>query len=138
MQPVELNDNHRRHLGSAMHILRRMLDDFIRIVDENRRSKSHAFSEDQTKRLIANIAITNQIIDHLYVLFKLPTPREPAPDWSIQVGVARMWEMLEDCKSEKLRGYGDVPQTSISILDDEIQKLIDFIENIAETAKRKG
>ena len=138
MKTIEINENHRRVLGSAMRMLRRMLNDFIRIVGEDRRFKRNAFSEEQTKELLKNIETAQCNIARFITQFNLSTKREPAPEWSIQVGVARMWEMLEDCKSKRLKGYGELAEFSRSKIDNNIQNLIDIFNNIGDIARQKS
>ncbi|MCI0698626.1 hypothetical protein L0337_42335 [candidate division KSB1 bacterium] len=69
--------------------------------------------------------------------FKLPENRPRDPTWAIQVGVASLWEILEDCKSEPQRGYGEVPEATKLALDTEVQNLINALQNIAAAARDK-
>ncbi len=40
------------------------------------------------------------------------------------------WEMLEDTKAKKLKGYGDIPVGLVSVLDPELDLIIEFITEV--------
>jgi len=133
MASFEINDNHRRALASALQHVERTLKEFVRLVAE---AQSRLPAE-QTQELTRRIAIAQQQVKGFRLRFKLPEKRQRDPRWAIQVGVASLWEILEDCKSEPLRGYGEVPADTQPALDKEVQNLIDALQNIAAAARGK-
>lgn len=87
--------------------------------------------------LFKRIAVAKQQVKDFRAQFKIQERQKRDPAWAIQVGVASLWEILEDCKSEPLRGYGEVPAATKPALDKEVQNLIDALQNIAAAARDK-
>jgi hypothetical protein len=131
MASFEINDNHRRALASALQHVERTLKEFVQLVAEAQLRLPAA----QTQELARRIAIAQQQVKDFRARFKLPENRLRDPSWAIQVGVAHLWEILEDCKSEPLRGYGQVPEDTKPALNAEVQNLIDALQNIAAAAR---
>ena len=135
MESAEISDNHRRAMASAMHHVENMLREFVQLIDESARDGSPQLPAEKRQELLARIAAARQHVDDMRTRFKIPARRPRDPSWAIQVGVAHLWEMLEDCKSEPMRGYGEVPEATKPILDAEVQRLIDVLQNLAAAAR---
>ncbi len=126
---IELNDNHRRALSSVLQIVEQTLNDFTQII------ANAQLPAERSQAVLQKIAGARQKVKEFRSRFKIPNPRRRDPVWAIQVRVSRLWEMLEDCKSEPLRGYGEVPKDTKSALDTEVQNLINLFESIAAAAR---
>lgn len=137
MASFEINNNHRRSLASALHSVQRMLNNFVQLVNRAGNPAHRRFSPEQAEILRQKIAAAQQQAKDFCERFTIPAPRETDPAWSIQVGVAGLWEILENCKSEPLRGYGPVPEATKPTLDAEVQNLIDALQDIAAAARDK-
>jgi tRNA nucleotidyltransferase/poly(A) polymerase len=133
MASFEINENHRRALASALQHVERTLKEFVQLVAEAQPRLPAA----QTQELAKRIVIAQQHVKDFRLRFKLPENRRRGASWAIQVGVAHLWEILEDCKSEPLRGYGQIPEATKPALDKEVQELIDALQNIAAAARSK-
>jgi hypothetical protein len=131
MTSFEINDNHRRALASAVQHVERTLKEFVQLVTEGRSQ----LPAEQTQELLKRIAVARQQVKNFRSHFKFPDNRRRDPSWAIQVGVASLWEILEDCKSDPLRGYGEVPEETKPALDTQVQNLIDALQNIAAAAR---
>ncbi len=130
---LALNDNHRRALRSAFKLVERTLEEFERLMEQAGREHTGLngnASQAVREKIMASRALLSSIRERLGV----DEPARVDPVWSIRVGVSRMWEMLEDCKSARIRGYGEVPEDSRGELDSQIQALIDSLEEIARAA----
>ncbi len=137
MASFEINDNHRRALASSLQHVERTLKEFVQLVNEAGRHNPRQLSAAQTQELLKCIAVAQKQVDGFRARFKLPENRLRDASWAIQVGVASLWEILEDCKSVPLRGYGEVPAATRPALDAEVQNLIDALQNIAAAARGK-
>lgn len=135
LNAVEINPNHRRSLTSAMQTVQRVLNEFAQLIDEESRSDQIQIDAKKAQELNKRIGAARQQLRAFCELFDIPMKRERDSLWAIQVGVASLWEILEDCKSEPMRGYGKVPEATRPVLDAEIQSLIDVLENIAAAAR---
>jgi len=112
-----------------------MLEEFAQLVVKASKPSHPHFSAEQAERVLEKIAVAQKQVDYFGQCFDIPASRKPNPSWVIQVGVSQMWEILEDCKSEPMRGYGKVPEATKPILDAEVQRLIDVLQDIADAAK---
>ena len=135
MNTVEINDNHRRSLTVAMQVVLRTLDEFVQLVARDGYSVQPAIDKKRAQELMERIETAKSQLRAFCRLFDLHIEKRRDTLWAIQVGVASLWEILEDCKSEPMRGYGEVPQATKPILDAEIRSLIDVLENIAAVAR---
>lgn len=135
MSHPEINDNHRRALTNAMRLVMRRLDEFVHLLADETRSGQSETEPEQIREISERIVISRQMVQAFCARFGLILENRTDPLWTIQVGVARLWEMLEDCKSGPLRGYGAVPAETQPVLDEEIQSLIDVIESISSAAR---
>lgn len=133
---VEINDNHRRALTSALRMVQNTLREFVEIVVSASGPTDRRFSSQQAKELLKRISQAQQQVASLSTQFKIPAIEETDPAWTISVGVASLWNILEDCKSKRLRGYGEVADSTKPLLDKEIQKLIEVLQEIAAVARK--
>jgi len=135
MNTVTINANHRRALTAAMQSVQRALDEFVRLIADDAHSALPQIGVERARQLTMRIDSARQQLRAFCRLFDIPMQKQRDPSWAIQVGVSSLWEILEDCKSEPMRGYGDVPETTKPILDAQIQSVIDVLESIAAAAR---
>lgn len=135
MASFEINNNHRRALESALNHVEQVLHEFTWLINQSGAQSSSPLPAAQKQDLLARIAMVQQQVDDFRARFKIPARRPRDLAWAIQVGVSRLWEILEDCKADQMRGYGEVPEATKPVLDTEVQKLIEALENIAVTAR---
>ena len=135
MDKAELNENHLRVLVSTLRTVGRTLNVITHLIHDANRPNPPRFSTEKTEELLRKIHEARQKADFIQALFNLPSQRIIDPAWEIQADVARMWEMLEDCKSKGLKGYGAVPDELKAFLDLGIQGLSEAIENVASCAR---
>lgn len=50
---------------------------------------------------------------------------------------AKMWEILNDLRSDKLKRYGEIPEEVKSITESSIKKLIDLVNEIVDLTTQK-
>lgn len=130
----DINNDHRRVLGSALKITERTLNEFVLLIKSALDSAITPLSPQRASMMLRKIEDVRKQIRDFRSLFNIHTQRQSDPIWTLRVGSARMWEMLEDCKSASLRGYGEVSASSRATLDGKIQNLIDLIQSIADDA----
>ncbi len=135
MNGVAINANHRRALAAAMQSVQRALDEFVRLIADDAHSAQPQIDAERAQQLTRRINSARHQLQAFCRLFDIPMQKQRDPSWAIQVGVSSLWEILEDCKSEPMRGYGEVPEATKPILDEQIQAVIDVLENIAATAR---
>jgi hypothetical protein len=100
------------------------------LLNKHHLTRIQRFSSGKINEALKRITAAQQQVRTLKTRLNLPSRQETDPAWAIQVGVARVWEILEDCKSRALRGYGELPEATKPVLDGEIQSLIDAVKEI--------
>lgn len=129
MQEEHINDNHRRALSAALKIVESRLNEFARIV-----LSTEDFATGQNEKLLESIKTAQNRVKRFRQDFNIAEPRRTHPAWLIQTGVAQLWEILEECKAHKLRGYGEVSETAQPVLDEAVSGLIEALREIAAAA----
>jgi len=131
----DLNENHVRVLKSGFDEIENVLHRFSSLLkrDETKR-KDLSSIDDVTK----SIESAHKVLGSVREKFGIRKSKKTDPMWIIRVGVARLWEMLEDMKSANLKGYGKISADMIPVLDEQVDKLIDAVEEIARAAERVG
>ncbi|MFQ5706325.1 MAG: hypothetical protein ACE5HO_02695, partial [bacterium] len=128
---IELNENHRRALSSALREVERSIDGFEHLVESARAERAtEALDAGKVLALVQSIELARQVLQKARSVLGVSDKKRVDPVWVIRVGVSRLWEVLEDCKSEQMRGYGEVPEASRQGLDEQIQALIDALQAI--------
>ena len=138
MDSVQINANQRRSLASVLNTVEQRLKEFGQLVTEAGDHPQARFSVEQTQELFERIAAAQKRVDDFRSRFKIPERRPRDPGWAIRVGVASLWELLEDSKSAAMRGYGEVPEATKPTLDAEVQNLIDALQDIAAAAASRN
>ncbi len=135
---ADLNDHHRRSLAAALKIVQRTLNEFGQLVVLASGPTGRCFSPKQARELLTRITRTRQHLQSVSQRFHLPEDRPAEPGWTIRMGVAGLEEVLEGCKAERLRTYGEMDEATQSILDAEIHKLMDLLRGLADAAQSSG
>lgn len=131
---ITLNENHRRALKSAFLQVERSLKSFTTQLADMKRQNNGANSM-QVSRAQQKIAATERLLKELKIQFKINAERHVNPFWSIRVGVTLLWEILEDCKSKQLKGYGELTRESQVVLDGYLEQLIQSLNEIAQAVE---
>lgn len=131
-----LNENHRRALGAALKQVERTLDEFVRLLRSEEQRRPPASSPSQLQAVLEAILDVQERIGAFRWRFTIPASPPRDLLWTIQVGASHLWEILEDCKAEKLRGYGEVPHAVQPALDGHVQDLIEAVERLAACTRR--
>lgn len=130
MAVFDLTNNHRRALASALNIVQRTLSNFMALAASDALLRDPRISDGQRQELHRRITAAQERVRCFRRLFEIPEKDKVDPLWAIQVGVSHLWELLEDCKPRRMHGYGELPEPTRLLLDQEVQKLIDSVEAI--------
>ncbi len=135
MPAIEINDNHRRALSSVLQIVQHTLAEFMTLTAREDLCRDSRLTPEQVQELRRRISAAQEHLKHFRRVFDIPQKEDGDPLWAIQVGVSHLWELLEDCKSRRMRGYGKVPESTQPVLDRHVQELIDLVEAIAAVVR---
>lgn len=131
---IYLNENHRRSLASALRQVERSLESFTHQL-ANIPYETPGKNAEVIARTQQRINETLRLVNELRERFGIDDERRADPLWSIRVGVSLLWEMLEDCKSSQLKGYGELPPNSQFLLDRDLEELIRSLNEIAHSVE---
>ncbi len=126
---MKLNSNHRRALAAAVREIERSLARFERSL-----SAAPAAHRRATSAALEKINDLRALLAAFREEAEIPAESPPDPWWEIRVGVARLWEMLEDCRPGPMDSYGPVPAESRSQLDSRLDELIQELEELSRIA----
>jgi len=78
------------------------------------------------------------VIDAMFVeiallkkMFNLETVQESA-SWRVHSIISEVWVVLEECKPERLKGYGNMTQQDTDLLNQHIGTLLDMSDRLLE------
>ena len=126
---MKLNSNHRRALAAALHEIERSLERFERSL-----SAAPVAHRTETSAALAKINDLRALLAAFREEAEIPAESPPDPWWGIRVGVARLWEMLEDCRPGPMDGYGAVPSESRNELDRRLDELMQGLQELSRIA----
>ena len=142
MDKYTLSNSHKRTLSSSFSIVEELLEE-IREILENKKAKNLIFRRIKNALTLKKIDEVKNIINEMkkeleIIKSDLNLITEKFLSTSlISSRSAKMWEILCDLETRKLKKYGEVPSNLPEYLDPRIKKLIALAEKITETTKGK-
>ena len=138
-KPITLPDPYRRALSSGFSVMEELLFDLLTLVYDNPETgvftrKTTSLSLDQRHRLrreIHDILVQlRQIKNELRLQERVESPKS-----LIMSRSSKVWEILCDLKTDRLRGYGKPPEGLSDYLDTRIDQLLDTLKRIGKVAE---
>ena len=136
---IQLSDNHRRGISSALFLLDRMLcgfEDYAR--GREVRSvfyiEQNILSRDQKKRLLAEIAQMRDLLRDLKDGLGLDVKTEDVGR-HIWGHCSTFWEVLVEIQSRFLKRFGEPPPQLAEYLDPRIDVLIEHVRSVADLVR---
>lgn len=129
----ELGDNHKRSLTSALVIIEQMLAEVRDIMTNPPGRCCYEVTSDlDNSKIDKNLRI---IEDALLQICEIKEKYGVDKSYqslqrSVNAKKAKIWEVLCDSKSRKLKGFGSLPTSIAKEFDNDIDKLISITSNI--------
>ncbi|NOX84924.1 MAG: hypothetical protein GXO86_02995 [Chlorobi bacterium] len=133
MKKINLSSNHKRSVSSSIYLIEQLTDEIESalertddgimmkltkdIPEEKKKSVVDALKEIRVS--LAKMAEKYQLAKHEIVQSQYVSARK-----------AKIWEILNDTTSRRLKGFGDFPEEYAGEFDDDIGNLIRLVENI--------
>ncbi|GBD87049.1 hypothetical protein BMS3Abin03_00975 [bacterium BMS3Abin03] len=135
----KLPDNHNRSLSVTSRIIERTINEMEFVLNGIYKNNiaeviepSYTKKErDEILKLLTELKEENENMSHTLEL----KPDTLIEDWIIFAQLSYLWTILIDSKSNKLKRYGDLPQDSVELIDNFIEKLLTTVEKIKQVGK---
>lgn len=130
---INLPDNHRRSLSSSLIVVEKSLLELEELLQKETFACCNVLTRDVDEKIVnENISAIQDAKRFICELSeKYGTKKE---ELSLQRVInakrARIWEILSDTLSKKIKGYGTFPKKHVVEYDGDINKLMELIEKI--------
>lgn len=128
-----LTDNHKRSLSSTLRIVEQLLIDIEDLMVSPNKAYCFIIDKDLDRSFIdQNLKVIEEARNHIYQLTEKYGTIKSSQSLKrvIDVKKTRIWEILCDSKSKKLKGFGDFPSKSVKEYDDDIDELITITDKL--------
>lgn len=133
MNRIPLSSNHKRSVSSSIYLVEQLTDEIetalLNTDGKVMRKLTKNISEERKKAILAalkNIRLSLEKIAEKYQL----TKNEVLQSHYVSARKAKMWEVLNDTTTKRLKGFGDFPEKYAEEFDDDIRNLIELVEKI--------
>ncbi len=122
-----LNDNHKRRLLSAFQHMDKLLSQSLNVVASTPAGLCSRYIQDMSPSELRHVQshiekIREQILG-LLKKFEIALPQPTTPSsWILKTSLTSLDIVFEDLYPEKMRGYGDMDQSTAKDLTSEIEK----------------
>jgi hypothetical protein len=130
---IHLPANHTRSLSSSLIVVERSLSELEEMLLRESTSCCSMLTKDiDDETIAADLSIIREAKDHICELAaKYGTSREKLSlQRVINAKRAKIWEILTDTLSRKIKGYGTFPKKYADEYDGDLNKLIEIINKI--------
>jgi hypothetical protein len=130
---ITLNENHKRSLTSTLLIVEQLLIDIKDLMINPSQACTVEMVKDVENSIIdQNLAVVDEALRQICLLKeKYRTDRATqSMQRNIDAKKSKIWEVLHNSKSRRLKGFGVFPQKLIKEYDGDIDHLLAITENI--------
>ncbi len=130
---ILLPDNHKRSLSSSLYLIEKLLTEMEEVIlDKNNTCCSEVLMDIDNAAISNNLAAIQEAKTQICSLVdKYDTTRKTQRlQRIIDTKRTKIWEILNDSFSKKLKGYGSFPQKYSDEYDTDISKLIEITNKI--------
>ena len=134
MEHIPLSENHRRSISAAILMIEKLILEIETLLVHPAIGSMYNVIEDietkgefdQTIKLIGDIKTYVSILKEKYQL----TPDTTRLRWFIEVRKTKIWEILGNIRSGKMKRYGAFPAEYVSEFDQDMRKLQALTERL--------
>ena len=142
---IKLSPSHKRYLKASLLTFEKSIRKSKRLLEE-KEAQGFLFKRSNTLEPGQRIQIEkklNEALQKLHLVIKKIglKPREEKSEQIIIAEMSMSWANLIECRSDHLKGYGEIDREYAMILDPEIESLVDIshviIKQVTEYVKEK-
>jgi hypothetical protein len=134
-----LPDPYQRAIDSGLGNVEELIEDLAGLARSPGRSSSKPSGSDYSwaDRLAAETRAMRRAVRDLRRDLALPVPERDAGRLLLS-RCSKLWELLNDLKTSRLRGYGPTPPGLAAYLDPRLDALLASLDRILESAQKNG
>jgi len=133
MERINLSDNHRRSLSSAIYLVEKIAveieNELCNPTDLVMTKIVRDKTEDELERMQAALVEIKAYVEYMAIKYSLKSKNLDLNN-VLRAQKSKMWEILCDSNSKGLRGYGKFPDEYADEFDKDIDDLQDLIKKI--------
>ena len=133
MDRINLSDNHRRSLSSAIYLVEKIAveieNELCNPTDLVMTKIVRDKTEDELERMQAALVEIKAYVEYMAIKYSLKSKNLDLNN-VLRAQKSKMWEILCDSNSKGLRGYGKFPDEYADEFDKDIDDLQDLIKKI--------
>jgi len=133
MKNINLSSNHNRSVSSSVYLIEQLADEIATILNNNDDGIIKTVRRDTSVEEKKNIMV---VLGEIRTSLKKMTEKyslakhEIVQSQYISARKVKMWEVLNDTTSKRLKGFGDFPEEYAGEFDQDIRNLITLVEKI--------
>ncbi len=131
MKSINLSSNHKRSVSSSVYLIEQLADDIEAILNNTddgvMRTLRKDTSDEEKESIMAALADIRRSLKKMVEKYRL-TKHEIVQSQYISSRKVKMWEVLNDTTSKRLKGFGDFPEEYAEEFDNDIRDLIRLVE----------
>lgn len=131
MKSINLSSNHKRSVSSSVYLIEQLADDIEAILNNTddgvMRTLQKDTSDEEKESIMAALADIRRSLKKMVEKYRL-TKHEIVQSQYISSRKVKMWEVLNDTTSKRLKGFGDFPEEYAEEFDNDIRDLIRLVE----------
>ena len=133
MKNIELSSNHNRSVSSSVYLIEQLADEIEMMLNNSDdgviRTVRRDISDEEKKDILAALGEIRKSLVKMTEKYRL-AKHEIVQSQYISARKVKMWEVLNDTTSRRLKGFGDFPEEYAEEFDKDIRDLIRRVEKI--------
>jgi len=130
---IKLPDNYLRSVSASIYLVEKNLDTLEQMLISEKNHTTYKIVNDigayKTQHLLDVISQSRQIISNLQEKYDLKK-EETYLSRILAAYKSRVWEMLSDTKSKRMKGYGELQHEQAVILDKDMENLLEVVSKL--------
>ncbi len=130
MSTTNLPSNHLRSVSASIYLIEKTIDKLEEMLNASKKHITYEVVNDiedsERARLLTNIQQIRAFVNELMQKYQL-NREETYLSRVLNARKSRMWEILGDTTSKRMKGYGNLPEESALELDKDILALTKLI-----------
>ncbi len=133
MKTVDLPANHLRSISVSMCLIEKSIDELESLLTKKKKGFTyeveHDIDENKSKHTLEIIGRVKHLIGKISAKYNLKK-ETTILSRVLNAKYTKMWEILSDTKSNRLKGYGRLPDNMANEIDEDISSILNLIEQL--------
>ncbi len=133
MKKINLSSNHKRSVSSSIYLIEQLTEDIESSLrnagDGIMRKNVKDITEEKKDSIMASLKEIRASLKKMAEKYQL-AKHEIIQSQYVTARKVKMWEVLNDTTSKRLKGFGDFPEEYSGEFDEDIRNMIRLVEKI--------